>query len=110
MPFNPGFKALPGGHDLISIPEAVLKTMSTDQRTSYTLVEAVKKGMLPKEMQEILCGPLCHVRFVTNATAQCNNYHIMIKSASLCNSNRWLTTAQRIVYMWTRKHGQFEGP
>ena len=77
MPFNPGFKALPGGEDLISIPEAVLKTMSTDQRTSYTLVEAVKKGMLPKEMQEILCGPLCHVRFVTNATAQCNNYHIM---------------------------------
>ena len=51
--------------------------MSTDQRTSYTLVEAVKKGMQPKEMQEILCGPLCHVRFVTNATAQCNNYHIM---------------------------------
>jgi len=79
MPFNPGFKALPGGEDLISIPEAVLETMSTDQRTSYTLVEAVKKGMLPKEMQEILCGPLCHVR--------------------------WLTTAQRIVYMWTRKHG-----
>ena len=26
-------------------------------------------------------------------------------SASLCYSNRWLTTAQRIVYMWTRKHG-----
>ena len=84
MPFNPGFKALPGGEDLISTPEAVLKTMSTDQRTSYTLVEAVKKGMLPKEMQEILCGPLCHVRFVTNATAQCNNYHMTERTRVIC--------------------------
>ena len=65
MPFNPGFRAIPGGEDLISIPEAVLKTMSTDQRTCYTLVEAVKKGILPEEMQEMLCGPLCHARFVT---------------------------------------------
>ena len=65
MPFNPGFRALPGGEDLISIPEAVLKTMSTDQRTCYTLVEAVKKGILPEEMQEMRCGPLCHARFVT---------------------------------------------
>ena len=65
MPFNPGFRALPGGEDLISIPEAVLKTMSTDQRTCYMLVEAVKKGILPEEMQEMLCGPLCHARFVT---------------------------------------------
>merc|ERR1719500_2083809 len=48
-------------------------------------------------MQEILCGPLCHARFVTNA--QCNNYHIMERT------HIWLTTAQRIVYMWTRKHG-----
>merc|ERR550532_3595201 len=58
-------------------------------------------------MQEILCGPLCHVRFVTNATAQCNNYHIMERThisrhPRHCVTNRWLTTAQRIVYMWTR--------
>ena len=58
MPFNPEFKALPGGEDLISIPEEVLKTMSTDQRTSYSLVKAVKKGILPEEMQDMLCGPL----------------------------------------------------
>ena len=56
MPFNPGFKALPGGEDLISIPEAVLETMSTDQRTSYTLVEAVKKGMLPMGCKRYFVG------------------------------------------------------
>ena len=64
MPFDPDFRALPGGEELIQIPEEVLRKMSTDQRTSYTLVEAVKKGILPSEMQEILCGPLCHARFI----------------------------------------------
>ena len=64
MTFDPDFRALPGGEELIRIPEDVLRKMSTDQRTSYTLVEAVKKGILPSEMQEILCGPLCHARFI----------------------------------------------
>ena len=36
--------------------------MSTDQKVSYNLVEAVKKGILPKEMEEMLCGPICHAR------------------------------------------------
>ena len=62
MPFNTNFKALPGGEDLISIPDQILKTMSTDQKTSYTLVQVVKKGILPKEMEELLCGPICHAR------------------------------------------------
>ena len=64
MVFNPGFRALPGGEDLISIPEDVVNTMSTDQRTSYKLVEAVKKGSLPLALQEMQCGPLCHARSV----------------------------------------------
>ena len=67
MPFNPNFKALPGGEDLISIPDQILKTMSTDQKTSYTLVQAVKKGILPKEMEEMLCGPICHARQISPA-------------------------------------------
>ena len=79
MPFNSEFRALPGGEDLITLTESVVGKMSTDQRTSYKLVKAVKEGLLPKEMQEIRCGPLCHAR--------------------------WLTTGQRLVYMWTRKHG-----
>ena len=62
MPFNTNFKALRGGEDLISIPEQILKTMSTDQKTSYTLVQAGKKGILPKEMVQIVCGLICHAR------------------------------------------------
>ena len=62
MAFNPEFRALPGGEDLISIPDQILKTMSTDQKVSYNLVEAVKTGILPKEMEEMLCGPICHAR------------------------------------------------
>ena len=53
--------------------------MSTDQKTCYKLVKELKSGILPKELQEIQCGPLCHAR--------------------------WLTTAQRTVFMWTRQHG-----
>ena len=79
MTYNPGFKGLPGGEDLIAMPENVVNSMSTDQRTSYKLVQAVKEGSLPLNMQEMHCGPLCHAR--------------------------WLTTAQRLVFMWTREHG-----
>ena len=62
MPFNTNFKALPGGEDFIFIPDQILKTTSTDQKTSFTLVQAVKKEILPKEMEEMLCGPICHTR------------------------------------------------
>ena len=62
VPFNTNFKALRGGEDLISIPEQILKTISTDQKTLYTLVQAGKKGISPKEMEEMLCGPICHAR------------------------------------------------
>ena len=79
MEFDPAFKALPGGEEYIVIPEAVLATMSTDQKTSYKLCQAVRAGSLPKEMQEMQPGKLNHAR--------------------------WLTTAQRIVFLWTRKHG-----
>ena len=79
MEYNPNFKKLPGGEDLISIPQKVLDKMSTDQKVCYKLVEALKAGHLPPAMQEMLCGPLCHAR--------------------------WLTTAQGIAFLWTRKHG-----
>ena len=53
--------------------------MSTDQKNCYKLVQAVKTGHIPPDLQDMQCGPLCHAR--------------------------WLTTAQRIVFMWTRHHG-----
>jgi len=79
MPYNPNFRAMPGGEDLISLPEEVVAKMSTDQKACYNLVQAVKAGSLPPAQQEMRCGPICHAR--------------------------WLTTAQRIIYMWTRDHG-----
>lgn len=79
MPYDPNFKKMTGGEDLIYLPDDVLKTMSTDQKISYKLVKGVKAGVLPEELQDILCGTLNHAR--------------------------WLTTGQRIVYLCTRKHG-----
>ena len=52
--------------------------MSTDQKVCYKLVEAVKSGHLPPNMQEMQCGPLSHAR--------------------------WLTTGESILFLWTRKH------
>ena len=79
MEYDPEFVALPGGEELIDIPDSVLVTMSTDQQMSYRLVKAVKSGVLPPELQQIQCGTISHAR--------------------------GLTTAQSLVYMWTRKHG-----
>ena len=59
MVYNPGFKGLPGGKDLISLPEDVLKAMSTDQKSCYKLVQAVKEGSLPPALQEMQCGKIC---------------------------------------------------
>ena len=75
--------------------------MSTDQCTSYSLVEAVKKGILPEEMQDMLCGPLCHARFAISTF----EYIAVLPTSVMTFFNRWLTTAQRIVFLWTRKHG-----
>ena len=79
MEYDASFKEMPGGEPLIMIPENVLETMSTDQKLCYRLVQAVKAGDLPPPLQEMQCGPLCHAR--------------------------WLTTGQRIILLWTRKHG-----
>ncbi|KAG0713786.1 hypothetical protein GWK47_015448 [Chionoecetes opilio] len=49
------------------------------RKVLYQLVQALKRGVLPSELQEIKCGKVSH--------------------------SRWLTTAQSLVYMWTRKHG-----
>ena len=68
-----------GGEDLIYLPDDVVNNMSSDQKICYKLVKAVKAGVLPGELQEMLCGTLNH--------------------------SRWLTTAERIVFLWTRKHG-----
>ena len=79
MEYNQDFQALPGGEELIALPEEIVKNMSTDAQLCYRLCKAVKSGILPQDLQHIKCGPLCH--------------------------SRWLTPGQRAVYMWTRVHG-----
>ena len=79
MPYNSDFEGLPEGEDLRTIPDDILKNLSTDQKICYKLVNALKAGELPTDLQDITCGTLNHAR--------------------------WLTTGQRLIYMWTRKHG-----
>ena len=76
---NYNFKAMPGGMDLIYLPENIVKNLSTDQKNCYLLVNAIKNGDLSKELASYKCGPLCH--------------------------SRWLTTAQGLLMLWTRNHG-----
>ena len=73
MQYNEDFKRLPGGEDLLEIPENILVNMSSDQQVSYKLVQAVKEGVLPPDLQEIRCGKISH--------------------------SRWLIAAQSIVYL-----------
>ena len=79
MIYNPEFKALPVEEEFISLPDEILKNMSTDAKVSYRLCQSIKSGSLPSDLQEIKCGLLSHAR--------------------------WLTTGERLVYMWTRHHG-----
>ena len=62
MSYNPNFKAMPNGEPLIDIPQDVLGKMSTDQKVCYRLINAVKAGKLPQEMQEMKCGAISHAR------------------------------------------------
>ena len=78
MKYQPEFKALPGGEDLIILPKIVLENMSTDEQLSYKLCNPEKNGCLPSGLREIKSGALNHAR--------------------------WLTTGMRLVYPWTRKH------
>ena len=79
MEYNPSFKAMSGGEALTNIPEDILRNMSTNQKVCYKLVNGVKVGKLPPEMQDMLCGKISHAK--------------------------WLTTGQGIIFLWTRKHG-----
>lgn len=79
MELNPNFRALPGGEDLIALPEDVVKTLSTDACISYKYVQAVKTGILPPQLAALKPGPIVH--------------------------SRWLTTGEALLMMWTREHG-----
>ena len=72
----------------------MVKEMSTDQKSCFKLVQALKAGHLPPEMQDMKCGPLCHARSV-----------LIVYLSFYEFVQRWLTCAQRLGFMWTRVHG-----
>ena len=67
MQLNSDFRGLPEGESIVQIPDKVVIRMSTDNALSYKLVAAVKSGVLPPELQEVQCGKICHVRWLTTA-------------------------------------------
>ena len=79
MELNPHFRPLPGGEDLVEMPEHIVNSMATDALVSYKYVKAVKTGVLPQELAELKPGPIVH--------------------------SRWLTTGEALLFLWTRHHG-----
>ena len=82
LPNNYKFKALPGGEDLIDLPDDIVKTLSTDQHNCYLLVKAIKSGNLSRDLANKKGGPI--------------------------NQARWLTTGQALLMLWVREH-KFHG-
>ena len=78
LPINYSFKSLPGGEDLIDIPDEIVKTLSTDQHNCYLLVKAIKSGNLSRDLANKKGGPI--------------------------NQARWLTTGQALLMLWVRDH------
>ena len=68
--------------DLPKLPEEVVNDLSTDQKHSYQLWEAIRKGEVSPELDALACGKRDHAR--------------------------WLTTANRFCVLWTKDHG-FDG-
>ena len=78
-PISECFPLIPGDTALIELPEYVVKNLSTDQKNCYKLAQAIKSGIVPKELSTLKCGPLNH--------------------------SRWLTTAEALLFLWIRDHG-----
>ena len=60
MEYDPNFPPLPVGEEFVSIPEDILKAMSTDSAVSYRLCQSVKEGALPPDLQHVLPGRSHH--------------------------------------------------
>ena len=78
LEINPNFKPV-SGEGLVLLPEDVVRGLSTDQHNCYRLMKAVMSGQMSKELAGLKCGSLNHAR--------------------------WLTTAEALLMLWTRKHG-----
>ena len=79
MEVDPNWQALPGGEDLIDLPDDIVKGLCTDANICYQYCQALKSGILPPKLLELKPGPIVH--------------------------SRWLTTGEAVLFMWPRKHG-----
>ena len=52
---------------MVSLPEEVVKDLSTDQRNCYLLVNAAMSGQMSKELVGLKCGSPNHARWLTTS-------------------------------------------
>ena len=81
LPLNPDFEKI-ASEELPKMSEEVINDLSTDQKHSFRLWEAITSGEMSADLAALSCGALDHAR--------------------------WLTTANQFCVLWTKKHG-FEG-
>ena len=79
LELNPAFESIVTSEDLPPMPDEVAKNLSTDQKHSFKLWNAIRTGIVSVELDSLACGKIDHAR--------------------------WLTTANRFLVLWTKKHG-----
>ena len=79
LELNPAFESIVTSEDLPPMPDEVAKDLSTDQKHSFKLWNAIRTGIVSVELDSLACGKIDHAR--------------------------WLTTANRFLVLWTKKHG-----
>ena len=82
LPINQRFRKITIGPDLPELTDEARNNLSTDQRYGYDIVMAVRSGVLPDRLVNLVIGPVNH--------------------------SRWLTTANRFLRLWVSQHG-FKG-
>ena len=78
LDINPDFTRITIGPDLPQLSAKVIKDLSTDQSCGYRIANAIRTGVLPKDLAMLEIGPVSH--------------------------SRWLTTALRFMRIWVSKH------
>ena len=78
LDINPDFTRITIGPDLPQLSAKVIKDLSTDQSYCYRIANAIRTGVLPKDLAMLEIGPVSH--------------------------SRWLTTALRFMRIWVSKH------
>ena len=76
---NYSFKQINLGPELVELPPEVMSDISTDQSQFYQLVQAVRSGILPRELALRKTGNMVH--------------------------SRWLTFAEAVLLLWMSQHG-----